>query len=57
MHFPQTTVNNGYNPCGEKLLRKLGKKKMTIFMINALFVDTLFIENFIAINIMIVSAY
>ena len=57
MHFPQPTVNNGYNPCGAKLLRKLDKKKMTISMINALFVETLFIENFIAINIIIVSAY
>ena len=57
MHFPQPTVNNGYNPCGAKLLRKLDKKKMTIFMINALFVETLFIENFIAINIIIVTVY
>ena len=57
MHFPQPTVNNGYNPCGAKLLRKLDKKKMTISMINALFVETLFIENFIAINIMIETVY
>ena len=57
MHFPQPSVNNGYNPCGAKLLRKLDKKKMIISMINALFVETLFIENFIATNIIIVSAY
>lgn len=43
MHFPQPTVNNGHNPFGARLLRKLGKKKVTIFIINALFVENLFI--------------
>ena len=57
MHFPQPTVNNGYNPFGASLLIKLGKKKMTIFIINAIFVETLFLENFIDTNIIIVSAY
>ena len=57
MHFPQPTVDNGHNPCGAKLLRKLDKKKMTISMINALFVETLFLEKFIAIYIIVVSVY
>ena len=57
MHFPQPTVDNGHNPFGAKLLIKLDKKKMTIFIINALFVETLFIENFIAINIIVVTVY
>ena len=57
MHFPQRTVDNGHNPCGAKLLRKLDKKKMTISMINALFVETLFVENFMAIYIIVVTVY